>query len=105
MLSQAAPRHAMLMPCLYTKRLSQPFVPPSMQLLGFSDLYAASLMATFSIGCALGGLLGESWFDVCAAATGCMHMQGKFAQHGQVQNLVQCLSMPQCNAACRYMCS
>ncbi|PRW33724.1 MFS general substrate transporter [Chlorella sorokiniana] len=34
-----------------------------LQLLGFSDLYAASLMATFSIGCALGGLLGGTLGD------------------------------------------
>ncbi|KAI7836114.1 hypothetical protein COHA_009993 [Chlorella ohadii] len=34
-----------------------------LQLLGFSDLYAATLMATFSIGCALGGLLGGTLGD------------------------------------------
>jgi hypothetical protein len=29
------------------------------QLLGFSDMQAAGLMAIFSFGCALGGLAGE----------------------------------------------
>ena len=29
-----------------------------MQLLGFTDFAASSLMAAFSCGCALGGLLG-----------------------------------------------
>ena len=42
---------------LYEAILLVPYpLPP--QLLGFSDLNAASLMATFSFGCALGGLLG-----------------------------------------------
>ena len=41
-------------------------LPYTLQLLGFSDLYAASLMATFSIGCALGGLLGGC---LCAVHT------------------------------------
>jgi hypothetical protein len=30
------------------------------QLLGFSDLQAASLMAAFTCGCAVGGLFGEA---------------------------------------------
>ncbi|KAL4436794.1 hypothetical protein ABPG75_003933 [Micractinium tetrahymenae] len=34
-----------------------------LQLLGFSDLQAAGLMATFSFGCALGGLLGGTLGD------------------------------------------
>lgn len=29
-----------------------------LQLLGFSDLVASTLMAIFALGCALGGLLG-----------------------------------------------
>jgi hypothetical protein len=40
-----------------------------LQLLGFSDLQAAGLMAVFSFGCALGGLLGAlaggSCIEVC----------------------------------------
>lgn len=67
--------HAMAM----QQAAKQPFMPPFMQLLGFSDLYAASLVATFSIGCALGGLLGEGWF--MGSSLVCMHMQGEFQQH------------------------
>lgn len=35
------------------------FCPPPSQLVGFADFSAAALVATFSLGCALGGLLGE----------------------------------------------
>lgn len=34
-----------------------------LQLRGFSDFHASSLMATFSFGCALGGLLGGTIGD------------------------------------------
>lgn len=49
-----------------------------LQLLGFSDLNAASLMATFGFGCALGGLLG-GW--VGGAVRGWRGMQAAGAQH------------------------
>lgn len=39
---------------------------PALQLLGFSDLAASSLIVVFGAGCAMGGLLGGSLGDAMA---------------------------------------